>query len=131
MNNDVLDKLCAVIQAQQILITSIANKLTMIENIGGGGGTATINDYASGEKYKRNTLLVDPNTETLYRVISTEYTSVTVEADITNGNLKLVGFENAIVTFNHEPTQDEINTIPDESLVAVYSSTDTPYMPST
>lgn len=132
MNNDILDRLCSIIQSQQELITSIANKLELIESIGGGGGgSASIEDYVSGSKYKRNMLLVDTNTETVYRVISTEYDAITVEDDVSNGNLKLVGFENAIISFNHDPTQEEINAIPDESLVAVYSSTDTPYMPST
>ena len=132
MNNDVIDRLCSIIQNQQELITSIAHKLELIESIGGGGGgSASIEDYVSGSKYKRNMLLVDTNTETVYRVLSDEYDAITVEDDVSNGNLKLVGFENAIVSFNHDPTQEEINAIPDESLVAVYSSTDTPYMPST
>ena len=132
MNNDVIDRLCSIIQSQQELITSIAHKLELIESIGGGGGgSASIEDYVSGSKYKRNMLLVDTNTETVYRVLSGEYDAITVEDDVSNGNLKLVGFENAIVSFNHDPTQEEINAIPDESLVAVYSSTDTPYMPST
>ena len=134
MNNDVIDRLCSIIQDQQELITSIANKLKLIESIGGGGGgggSASIEDYVPGSKYTRNMLLVDTNTETVYRVLSAEYKAITVEDDVSNGNLKLVGFENAIVSFNHDPTQDEINALPKETLVAVYSSTDTPYMPST
>ncbi len=33
------------------------------------------------------------------------------------------------VTFNHNPTEEEIGALPDDSLVAVYSPTDTPYIP--
>lgn len=132
MNNDVIDRLCTIIQSQQELITSIADKLKLIESIGGGGGggSASIEDYVPGSKYTRNMLLVDTNTETVYRVLSAEYKAITVDDDVSNGNLKLVGFENAIVSFNHDPTQDEINALPKESLVAVYSSTDS-YTPLT
>ena len=63
------------------------------------------------------------DTETVYRVLE-EYTSVTVEDDCSNGYLKLVGFESQIVTLNHEPTQKEINALPDDSLVAIYSTTE-------
>ena len=73
-------------------------------------------------------LIVDPNTETVYRVL-TAYTSVSVADDIEGGYLKLVGAESQVITFPHEPTQTEINNLPDDALVAVYSPTDTPYTP--
>lgn len=117
------DRLITVIQKQQQLINSIADKLEKLESIGGGGGTASIEDYTPGETYKRNVLVVDTDTETVYRVLQ-EYTSVSVKDDCSNGYLKLVGFESQIVTFNHEPTQQEINTLPDDSLVAIYSTTE-------
>ena len=120
------DRLIKVIAQQQKLISSIATKLEQLESI--GGGSASIEDYQSNKKYKRNVLVVDTGTETVYRVLQ-EYTSVTVEEDCGNGYLKLVGFESQIVNFAHNPTQAEINTIPDDSLVTVYSSLDTPYIP--
>lgn len=120
-----------VILAQQRMITSIAEHLNQIESIGGGGGTASIEDYESGKTYTRNMLLVDTNTETVYRVIAPEYTSVSVADDTSSGYLKLVGFESQIRTFNHNPTQAEINALPNDVVVAVYSSNDSPYVPDT
>lgn len=116
---------------QQELIASIANKLQQIESIGGGGGgtgNASIADYESGQNYERNTLLVDTSTETVYRVIDA-YTSISVETDCANGHLKLVGFESQIVTVNGNPTQQQINVLPEDTLVALYSSSSTPYQP--
>ena len=126
----VFEQLIQVIQAQQQKINAIATALENITSIGGGGGggTASIEDYESGKLYKRNMLIVDPNTETVYRAL-TEYTSVTVQTDIENGYLKLVGYESQVVTFSHDPTQTEIDNLPDDVLVAVYSPTDTPYEP--
>lgn len=126
----IFEQLIQVIQAQQQKINAIATALENITSIGGGGGggTASIEDYESGKLYKRNMLIVDPNTETVYRAL-TEYTSVTVQTDIENGNLKLVGYESQVVTFSHDPTQNEIDNLPDDVLVAVYSPTDTPYEP--
>ena len=127
---DIFERLIQIITDQEKTIKSIADKLEQIESIGSGGsGNSSIADYESGVKYTRNTLLVDTNTETVYRVIPQSYVSITVEDDKTNGNLKLVGFESQIVTFDHNPSQSEINTLPDDSLVAVYSRSDTPYLP--
>lgn len=114
-------------QRQQQLLESIAEKIQEMDGIG-GGGSATILDYESGKYYKRNTLLVDTDTEIVYRAI-TGYTSDTVANDCANGNLKLVGFESQVVTFDHNPTQQEVNVVPDDTLVAIYSRTDTPYNP--
>lgn len=119
-----------VIQEHERLLASIADKLSRIESIGGGGGSASIEDYESGKVYKRNTLLVDRNTETVYRSLAEpSYTSISVETDLQNRNLKLVGFESQIVSFDHNPSQSEIDVLPDESFVAVYSSMDKPYNP--
>ena len=131
----IFQRLIDVMSEQQTLIKSIAEQMQKFEGFSGGGGdgNASILDYESGMAYKRNTLLVDRITETVYRVTaeaSDHYVSDTVEQDCANGYLKLVGFESQIVTFDHNPTQAEINTIPDDALVAVYSSTDKPYVPS-
>ena len=124
----VFQNLVDTIQEQQRLIASIANKLDQITSI--GGGSASIEDYESGKIYKRNTMLVDPNTETVYRVLR-EYTSVSMEADLASDPpvLKIVGAESQVVTFPHNPSQAEIDNLPDDTLVAVYSSTDVPYVP--
>jgi len=130
----VFEKLFAVIQSQQRLIKNIADKLQQLEvggGGGGGGGNATISDYEAGKRYKRNTLVVDPATETVYRVLPQQYTSNTVIDDKANGYLKLVGFESDIVTFDHDPSQAEIDALPDDSVVVVYSPTDVPYIPNT
>lgn len=125
------------IALQNNLITEMATKLEQLE-IGKGngtaeGGSASIEDFVSGKKYKRNTLLVDKDTETVYRVCiqdNEEYISDTVENDCGMGYLKLVGFESQVVTIGHNPTQAEIDAMPDNALVAVYSATDNPYMPT-
>jgi hypothetical protein len=123
----IFQQLVDIIQLQQQKIDTIAQTLKKIESI--GGGDATIEDYQSGKIYKRNTLVVDVNTETVYRVIPTEYLSVTVDDDKAAGNLKLVGYESGFIAFAHDPSQAEINNLPDGTLVAVYSSTDPPYQP--
>lgn len=125
----IFQDLLNVIQLQQQKIESIANKIQQIESIG-GGGSASIEDYVSGKTYKRNMLIVDPDTETVYRAL-TEYIADTVQNDVANGYLKLVGFESQIVTMSHNPTSDEIAALPDDVLVVVYSPTDTPYTPDT
>jgi hypothetical protein len=124
-------QLVSLIQTQQSKLTELATKIEQLEwsHGGGGGGTASIEDYESGKQYTRNMLIVDPETETVYRAL-TEYTSDTVANDIANGFLKLVGYESQVVTFSHDPTQTEINNLPDDTLVAVYSPLDSPYTPS-
>jgi len=124
---EVFVKLNTIIKEQQAVIHSIAEKLERLESIG-GGGTASIEDYMSGKKYKRNVLVVDTATETVYRVLD-EYVSETVEKDCELGKLKLVGFESQIVSISHDPTQADIDTFPDDAVVAVYSTTDAPYVP--
>ena len=127
----VFDKLFQIIREQATLIKNIADKLQELEigQGGGGGGNASIADYESGKLYKRNTLLVDTATETVYRVLPTQYTSNNVEDDKEAGYLKLVGFESEIVTFDHNPSQAEIDALPDDCVVVIYSRTDVPYVP--
>ena len=120
-------KLESVIKDQEKLIKSLTEKLEQLQiGIGGGGGSASIEDFTTNTKYKRNVLVVDTDTETVYRVIA-DYTSTSVQEDCAAGFLKLVGFESQIVTLGHEPSQKEIDSLPDNSLVAIYSATDTPY----
>lgn len=127
----IFEGLINVIKEQQNLIQSIAEKVNKIESLGGGGGSASIEDYMPGKKYTRNMLVVDKNTETVYRVIPDEYISTDVDTDASNNYLKLVGFESQIVSFSHEPTQKEIDALPDDVLVTIYSPADTPYTPPT
>ena len=127
----IFDKLESVIKDQEKLIKSLTEKLEQLQiGIGGGGGSASIEDFTTNTKYKRNVLVVDTDTETVYRVIA-DYTSTSVQEDCAAGFLKLVGFESQIVTLGHEPSQKEIDSLPDNSLVAIYSATDTPYKPPT
>ena len=124
-------KLESVIKDQEKLIKSLTEKLEQLQiGVGGGGGSASIEDFTTNTKYKRNVLVVDTDTETVYRVIA-DYTSTSVQEDCAAGIHKLVGFESQIVTLCHEPSQKEIDSLPDNSLVAIYSATDTPYKPPT
>lgn len=125
---EIFIKLNNVIKQQQQQIKSLADKVEKLEGIGGGGGSASIEDYQTGKLYKRNVLVVDADTETVYRVLD-EYVSESLETDKASRHLKLVGFESQIVTFNHLPTQEEIDVLPEDTLVAIYSSTDDPYQP--
>ena len=117
------------IEANTLKLANITEKLKQLE-LGGGSGNASIEDYQSGKRYKRNALLV--YNETVYRVL-TEYTSVDFNTDYNgDGNpgsfkLKLVGFESSIVTYGEEPTQEQVNNLPQDTLVAIYSPTDEPY----
>ena len=126
-DDQIFQTLFQTIATQQELLSQLAEKLEQLE-LGGGSGNASIADYESNKLYKRNALLVDTATETVYRAIR-EYMSRTVEEDCQNGNLKVVGFESQIVTFNGDPTQRQLNVIPDDTLVAIYAASDTPYVP--
>jgi hypothetical protein len=95
------------------------------------GSQTTIVDYEPGKYYKRNTLVVDKNTETVYRTIPTDgFISTTIDQDKAQNRLKLVGYESQFVTFDHAPIQDELDALPEDVLVAIYSSQDDPYTPA-
>lgn len=127
---EIFQSLNDVIAALARRVNSLANKVEQLERGGGGGGNATVEDYEGGKLYKRNTLLVDTATETMYRVsCPVEYTSVSVEADRMAGNLKLIGFESQVITINHEPSQAELDMLPEDSLVAIYSTSANRYIP--
>lgn len=125
--DDIFVRLNNVIREQQELIKSMADKIEQLTSIG-GGGSASIEDYKANQEYDRNVLVVDTNTETVYRVIK-PYTSVSIDNDREKGYLKLVGFESQMVTFNHLPTQQELDVLPEDVVVAIYSPTDDPYAP--
>lgn len=131
MNNEPMDevfvRLNRIIEEQAAIIKRLANKLELLE-LGGGSGNASIEDYQEGKEYTRNVLVVDPNEETVYRVIE-NYTSVDLATDKSTGKLKIVGFESQIVTFDHLPSQAELDQLPEDVLVAIYSPSDTPYRP--
>jgi hypothetical protein len=95
------------------------------------GSQTTIVDYEPGKYYKRNTLVVDPGTETVYRTIPPDgFISTTIDQDKAQNRLKLVGYESQFVTFDHAPIQDELDALPEDVLVAIYSSQDDPYTPA-
>lgn len=129
--SEIFTALYNAITANSRKMDEIATKLEQLEvGAGGGSGNATIEDYQVGKNYKRNTLVV--YNETVYRVLM-EYTSrgfdIDYHGDGTPGSvkLKLVGFESSIVTYGEEPTQEEVNNLPQDTLVAIYRSTDDPY----
>ena len=122
------EKLLEIETAREARLKRIEDALKRIQI---GSGSAVIEDYKTNVFYKRNTLVVDPLTETMYRTTVPEgFTSTTFEADRAAGRLKLVGFESQVVTFNHQPTQAEIDALPEDVLVAIYSPQDDPYTPA-
>lgn len=132
-NNEPMDeifiRLNRVLAEQAATIKRLADKIEQLELGGGGSGNASIEDYVEGKDYKRNVLVVDPVEETVYRVIE-NYTSVDLATDKSLGKLKIVGYESQIVTFDHSPTQAELDVLPEDTLVAIYSSNETPYHPA-
>lgn len=123
--SEIIARLINAVTANSNKLKEIADKLEQLEVGAGGGGSASIEDYAVGKTYKRNALVV--YNETVYRVLPNEYTSVDFDTDYKAGQLKLVGFESGIVTYGQEPTQEEVNALPEDTLVAIYNSTDDPY----
>lgn len=123
--SEIFTRLINAVTANSNKLKEIADKLEQLEVGAGGGGSASIEDYAEGKKYNRNTLVV--YNETVYRVLPTEYTSVDFDTDYKAGQLKLVGFESGIVTYGQDPTQAQVDTLPEDTLVAIYNSTDDPY----
>lgn len=123
--SEIFARLINAVTANSNKLKEIADKLEQLEVGAGGGDYASIEDYAEGKKYKRNALVV--YNETVYRVLPTEYTSVDFDTDYKAGQLKLVGFESGIVTYGQEPSQTQVDALPEDTLVAIYNSTDDPY----
>lgn len=122
--------LISVVHDQRLLIEALWAKLQELE-IGGGGSGNGFQVYESGKLYKRYQALIDPNTDTAYLVVpyggGTEYISVTVQEDCASGNLKLLGFDSQIVTFDHPPRTAEVEVLPENVVVVEYNPADTPY----
>ena len=125
-NIPALDELVEIIHTQAETISSMRAHIENIESIG-GGGNASFTDYESGKLYKRNNVVVDPDTETCYRVLE-EYVSVNVASDVANGKLKLLAAEGQVLGVAHTPTEEEIRNYPEDAIVAVYSKSST-YVP--
>ena len=124
---DIFEKLLEIETAREARLKRIEEAIAELKI---GSGSAVIADYKENVFYKRNSLVVEPLTETVYRAIPVEgFTSTTFEADRAAGRLKLVGYESQVIAFNHQPTQSEIDTLPEDSLVAIYSPQDDPYTP--
>ena len=83
--------------------------------------------YETDQEYVQYQTVVDPETMVAYMVIAEQYTSVDIRTDCQAGNLKLIGFDSQIVPFDHPPTAEEINALPENALVVEYDPDDTPY----
>ena len=135
MNNieECFARLINLVDQQRQIIHRLTEALMQITpGSGGGGGTGTgFEVYESGKEYKRYQALIDPNTDIAYLVVpyngGTKYTSVTVQQDCADGNLKLLGYDSQIVTFDHSPSPTEVNTLPENVTVVEYNPSDTPY----
>lgn len=122
---DVFDRLLELETAREARLKRIEDALNAIQL---ATDATSLEDYVGGKFYKRNTLVVDALTETVYRTLPREgFTSTTLQNDLENGRLKLVGYESQFVTFNHPPTDEEVNALPEDTLVAIYSPSDDPY----
>lgn len=119
----IFSNLINAIKRQTELIQSIAKKVNKLEM---GGGSASIEDFEAGKTYERNTLVVDPATETVYRVLR-QYVSSDVAIDVENGDIVELSTETSIsgthvVAFDHVPSQEEIDALPNNVLVTVYNA---------
>ena len=126
-------RLQRIVAQQQQIIHRMAEDIVKIK-IGGGGGGGTGNGfevYESGKTYKKYQALIDPNTDIPYLVVpyggATEYVSDTVENDCAAGNLRLLGYDGQIVTFNHPPTEPEVDRLPENVVVVEYNDVDPNY----
>ena len=126
-------RLQRIVEQQQRIIHKMAEDIIKIK-IGGGGGGGTGNGfevYESGKTYRKYQALIDPNTDIPYLVVpyggATEYISDTVENDCAAGNLRLLGFDGQIVTFNHPPQEPEIDRLPENVVVVEYNDVDPNY----
>jgi hypothetical protein len=126
---DLFDALIQLFKQQQSLMEQIADKISRMEPGGGGTGNG-FQVYESNKVYKKYQAVIDPSTDVPYLVVPSEgdeYTSITVKQDCANGNLKLLGFDSQIVTFDHQPTVNDLKTLPEKAVVVEYSPSDTPY----
>lgn len=128
---ELFDELIGLFRRQQLLMEQIADKISRIESIGGGGSGNGFQVYESNKLYKRYQAVIDPETDVPYLVVprngGSEYMSISVRQDCANGNLKLLGFDSQIVTFDHTPTSTEVDLLPENAIVVEYNPSDTPY----
>lgn len=125
-------RLQRIVAQQQQIIHRMAEDIVKIKIGGGGGGTGNgFEVYESGKTYKKYQALIDPNTDIPYLVVpyggATEYVSDTVENDCAAGNLRLLGYDGQIVTFNHPPQEPEIDRLPENVVVVEYNDVDPNY----
>lgn len=132
--DEVFAVLVDIIHKQRVIMDELATQIKRIDSIGGGGGGGTGNGfevYESGKTYKKYQALIDPNTDIPYLVVpyggAAEYISDTVENDCAAGNLRLLGFDGQIVTFNHPPQEPEIDRLPENVVVVEYNDVDPNY----
>jgi hypothetical protein len=132
--DEVFAVLVDIIHKQRVIMDELAIQIKRIDSIGGGGGGGTGNGfevYESGKTYKKYQALIDPNTDIPYLVVpyggATEYISDTVENDCAAGNLRLLGYDGQIVTFNHPPQEPEIDRLPENVVVVEYNDVDPNY----
>ena len=97
---------------------------------GGGGATEPIPAYETNTEYTRYQTVVDSNTDITYLVTPVNgaetYISQNITTDVETGNLKPTS-DSRIVIYDHTPTQQELNALPENVLVVVYDPNDTPY----
>lgn len=125
-------RLQRIVEQQQRIIHKMAEDIIKIKIGGGGGGTGNgFEVYESGKTYKKYQALIDPNTDIPYLVVpyggATEYISDTVENDCAAGNLRLLGYDGQIVTFNHPPQEPEIDRLPENVVVVEFNDVDPNY----
>ena len=120
----IFSNLINAIKRQTELIQSIAKKVNKLEM---GGGSASIEDFEAGKTYERNTLVVDPATETVYRVLR-QYVSSDVTIDVENGDIVELSTSSEVnvngthvVAFDHVPTQEELDALPNNVLVTIFN----------
>lgn len=93
------------------------------------GESGVLPVYETGMEYMRYQTLVDGDSDITYIVTPIEgdsYVSKDVATDVDEGNLKPTS-DCRIVIYDHAPTQQELNSLPENVLVVVYNPNDTPY----
>lgn len=127
----VFAQLINLINTQREIIHELADYLDQLEigggGGGGGGGSSAFQPYRSGAVYKKYDTVVDPDTMISYITTVTSFTASNIQSDVDAGKLKLVGYDSQIITFDHPPTAEEINTLPENAIVVEFDPEDTPY----
>jgi hypothetical protein len=96
-------------------------------DVAGAGGQIPV--YESRKLYRKYETVVDGNTDITYLVTPATgdtYESQDIATDVADGNLKPTS-DCRIVIYDHTPTQQELNALPENVLIVVYDPNDTPY----